>query len=291
MTDFHGLPVSVLENKHLRLEYLSTAGPRIIGLSYNSSPNLFADMFEMTTDTPLGKYHFYGGHRLWISPETIDKTYIPDDSGLQITPVSNGVRLAGSREPVTGLHKSILVELEGDRPAVRLIHTISNESQQPLTFAPWALSMFRLGGTVILPQPVGNTDPHGLLSNRLMVLWPYTRINDPRLVLRDDCILLRANPAQPPVKLGYRNTAGWLACWLEGILFRKSYDVDPDAAYPDGGCNAETYTDHRFVELESLGPLVTLSPGMANTFTETWELYDTLDVPFIPQEVRELLKK
>lgn len=289
MTDFHGLPTAVLENEHLRLEYLAAAGPRILGLSFNGSPNLFADMFETTSDTPLGKYHFYGGHRLWISPETIEKTYIPDDSGLEVAPVPDGVRLSGFTEPVTGLRKSILVELESDRPAVRLVHTITNESQESLTFAPWALSMFRLGGTVILPQPVGNTDPLGLLSNRLLVLWPYTRINDPRLVLRDDCILLHASPAQPPVKLGYRNTAGWLAYWHDGILFRKSYDVHPGADYPDGGCSAETYTDHRFVELESLAPLVALSPGEATTHTETWELYDTLDVPFIPQEVRELL--
>jgi hypothetical protein len=291
MADFHGLPSSALENKHLRLEYLAAAGPRIVGLFFNDSPNLFADMFEMTSDTPLGIYHFLGGHRLWISPETIEKTYIPDDSGLEVAPVPNGVKLTGPREPVTGLRKSILVELEAGRPAVRLVHTITNESPDPATFAPWALSMFRLGGTVILPQPVGNTDPRGLLSNRLLVLWPYTRINDPRLVLRDDCILLHAAPAQPPVKLGYRNTPGWLAYWHDGVLFRKSYDVHPGADYPDGGCSAESYNDHRFVELESLGPLVELSPGGGTTLIETWELYDTLDVPFIPQEVRELLQK
>jgi hypothetical protein len=289
MPDFHGLPTAILENEHLRLEYLTTAGPRIVGLSRHGSPNLLADMFAMTSDTPLGKYHFLGGHRLWISPESIEKTYIPDMSGLTVLPVAEGVTLAGPSEPVSGVRKSLLVELDAHRPAVRLTHTILNEASQPATFAPWAISQFRQGGTVILPQPVGNTDPHGLLSNRLLMLWPYTRINDPRLALRDDFILLHATPALPPVKLGYYNTAGWLAYWQAGLLFRKSFDLHPGASYPDGGCNAETYCDHRFVELESLGPLVTLAPGQAVVHHETWELYDTLDVPFLPQEIRELL--
>jgi hypothetical protein len=291
MTDFHGLPTAVLENEHLRLEYLTTAGPRIVGLSYHASPNLLADVHDMTSDTPLGKYFFLGGHRLWTSPESIEKTYIPDKSGLEMVQVPDGVRLTGSSEPVSGVRKSLLVELAGSRPAVRLTHAILNESPYPITLAPWSISMLRQGGTAILPQPSGNTDPDGLLSNRLLSLWPYTRLNDPRLVLRDDFILLRAVPSLPPVKLGYLSTAGWMAYWHAGRLFRKSFDLHPGAAYPDGGCNAETYCGDRFIELETLGPLDTLVPGQTIEHIETWELFDSLDVPFIPAEIRELLKK
>ncbi len=280
----------MLENEHLRLEYLASAGPRLVGLSYHGSPNLLADVFDITADTPLGKYSFLGGHRLWISPESFEKTYIPDGSGLEVAQVPDGVNLTGLSEPVSGVRKSLLIELPGRRPAVRLTHTILNENPDPITLAPWALTMLRQGGTAILPQPQGNSDPAGLLPNRLLELWPYTRIHDPRLVLRDDFILLRAAPSLPPVKLGFASAAGWLAYWREGILFRKSFDLHPGAAYPDGGCNAETYCGDRFIELETLGPLVTLPPGQAIQHTETWELYDTLDVPFIPLEIRELLQ-
>ncbi len=144
---------------------------------------------------------------------------------------------------------------------------------------------------MVLPQPVGNTDPHGLLSNRFLALWPYTRINDPRLVLRDDFILLHANAALPPVKLGYANTAGWMAYYLDGILFRKSFDLLPGAAYPDGGCNAETYCGDRFVELETLGALVSLASGEAAQLTEIWEMMAGLEVPFLLSEIRALLVK
>ena len=261
MTDFHGLPTAILENEHIRLEYLTTAGPRILGLSYHGMPNLLADVHDMSSDTPLGKYNFLGGHRLWISPELIEKTYIPDGSGLQVARDPNGVTLTGLIEQVTGVRKSIQIELEVGRPVVRLVHTIVNAGSVPIMLAPWAITMFKLGGTLVLPQPVGNTDPQGLLANRFLELWPYTRINDPRLVLRDDFILLHANAALPPVKLGYASTAGWMAYWCDGILFRKSFDLHPGAAYPDGGCNAETYCGDRFVELETLGALVSLSPG------------------------------
>ncbi len=190
-----------------------------------------------------------------------------------------------------GIGKGIRIELGGNRPLVRLIHTITNTSDQPVDLAPWVITMFRQGGTVILPQPVGNTDPHGLLHNRLLALWPYTRINDPRLQLHDDFILLQAQPDLPPFKLGYYNTAGWLAYWVNGILFRKSFDLHPaGTAYPDGGCNAETYCNDRFVELESLGPLVKLGPGASTQFTETWELFSSLDAAFIPVEFKQLLE-
>jgi hypothetical protein len=291
MADFHGLAAGTLENEHLRLEYLAAAGPRIVGLSYRGSPNLLADLHDMSVDTPLGKYFFFGGHRLWISPESIQKTYIPDKDGLQVEQVPNGVKLTGALEPVSGVRKSLLIELEAARPAVRLTHTIHNANPDPMPLAPWCITMLRQGGTAVLPQPVGNVDPDGLLPNRMLGLWPYTRIQDARIVLRDDFILVRAQPALPPLKLGFFNSAGWLACWRDGILFRKSFDVQQGAAYPDGGCNAEIYCNDRFIELESLGPLVLLAPGMETTLTETWELYGGLDVPFIPQEIRELLKK
>ena len=291
MTDFHGLATAVLENEHLRLEYLTTAGPRIVGLSYHGSPNLLADVFDMSSDTPLGKYHFLGGHRLWSSPESFEKTYIPDMSGVQVMASPNGVKLTAQSEAVSGIRKSLQLELEAGRPAVRLVHTILNENPVPIMLAPWAISMFKQGGTLLLPQPAGNADPQGLLPNRFLSLWPYTRLNDARLVLRDDFILLHAAAALPPVKVGYASTAGWMAYWRNGILFRKSFDLHPGATYPDGGCNAETYCGDRFVELETLGPLVSLASGMATQLTETWEMFDGLEVPFIPTEIKELLQK
>jgi hypothetical protein len=288
MSDFNGFPTAVLENEYLRLEYLTTAGPRIVGLSYRGSPNLLADVHDIAWDTPNGKYFPLGGHRLWTSPELPEKTYLPDAAGLQVRELAESLELTWTGPE---LQKEVRIELDAKRPVVRLVHTITNTGTKTVEFAPWVITMFRLGGVVLLPQPVGNVDPHGLLNNRLLALWPYTRINDPRLVLRDDFILIHATPKLPPIKLGYASTAGWLAYWRDGILFRKSFDLHPGAIYPDGGCNAESYCNDRFVELESLGPLATMGTGTTTLLSETWELYPNLDVPFIPDEIRGLLGK
>lgn len=289
MNNFHGLPSDVLENEQVRLEYLTSAGPRIVGLSYQGSPNLLGDVHALAWDTPHGVYHPLGGHRLWISPESPEKTYIPDDSGLQARKLGNGVELTGEKETGSGVRKSLLIELVEGKPQIRLSHTIRNENSNPIRIAAWAITLFRLGGQVLLPQPVGNADAHGLLPNRHLALWPYTSVNDARLTWRDDFIILNASPALPPVKLGYAGTAGWLAYWLEGVLFRKSFELKPGADYPDGGCNTETYCNDQDVELESLGPLKTLAPGAAVHLNETWELQAGLEGALVPNELRKLL--
>jgi hypothetical protein len=286
MPDFHGLPTATLENEHLRLEYLTTAGPRIVGLSYHGSPNLLADVHDMTVDTPNGKYHFLGGHRLWTAPEVPEKTYFPDDSGLQVETQADSVELTWTGREI---RKLLQIELECELPVVRLIHTITNLTTRFLQLAPWAITMFPLGGIAILPQMAGNADRHGLLPNRLLALWPYTHIHDSRLVLRDRGILLHAEASLPPVKVGYASTEGWLAYWRGGLLFRKSFDLHPGETYPDFGCNAESYCGDRFIELESLGPLVTLTLGGEVQLTETWEVYPSLDVPFIPKVIKDLI--
>ncbi len=288
MSDFQGLPTRILNNGLLSLEFLAEAGPRIVRLSAFGKDNLFANI-PTTVSTPYGDFFFRGGHRFCHAPEAFPRTYIPDNDGVSIEELTDGVRLNGSTEIGTGVTKVIEIHLSVDQAAVTLKHILRNDSLWQVELAPWALTMFRLGGTVILPQPIGNADQNGLLNNRILALWPYTHINDPRLVLRDDFILIHAAPSPSPFKLGYYNPHGWMAYWLNGILFRKTFDISSGAAYPDGGCNAESYCNDRFVELESLGSLVWLEAGGVVNLTETWELYPGLNVPFLSGEICEVL--
>jgi hypothetical protein len=289
MNDFYGLPTGILENAHIRLEYLTTCGPRIVRFSAQGGLNLLSELPDFFVETTLGPFYFRGGHRLWRSPELMPGTYSPDNDGLVVEKLDDGVRLTQPAE--TGIAKSVEIHLSPDQAAVTLTHQLCNAGRISVKLSPWAITMFRLGGTVILPQPVGNADPQGLLNNRILALWPYMRINDPRLVLRDDFILIRANSDLPPAKIGYYNPVGWLAYWLDGFLFRKTFDIHPGENYPDGGCSAESFCNDRFVELETLGPLKMLEPGSCTSLTETWELYDTLNVLFIPDEIREVINK
>jgi hypothetical protein len=296
MNDFNTLPTRILDNGFIHIEALAHAGPRIMRLSAFGSPNLLAVLTPKENRiTAYGEYHFMGGHRLWHAPEALPRSYIPDDDGLtteDLPPSTSsgqaGIRLLRPAEAGSGIAKTIDIHLAPGRAAATLVHTLRNDGLWEVVLAPWTLTMFRINGTAILPQPIG--DPKGLLHNRILAIWPYTRLNDPRLILRDDFILIRPNAEDvSPLKIGYYNPHGWMAYWLDGILFRKTFNLhQPNLTYPDGGCNTASYCSDS-IELEALGPLEKLAPGASVTLTETWELFPSIDQPFIPAEIRALL--
>ena len=263
----------ILKNDFLQVEYLTDA-LRIIGLTPTGRTNLLADMSDAPpVPTPYGDFRFIGGHRLWHSPEAMPRTYIPDTS-VTVNEFSNGVLLEAPTEQGTGIRKQIEIHLAPDKPSITLMHTLINDGAWAVELAPWAITQFRLGGTVILPVPTRNVDDAGLLANRQLSLWPYTRINDPRVKWDDEFILFKADALMPPFKIGYFNSHGWMAYWLDDVVFRKRFEVSKEATYPDNNCNAELYCNDQFVELESLGPLLKLSPGGSINHVETWELSD-----------------
>jgi len=287
MSKFCGHPTATLDNGFLRLEYVTDVGPRIARLfPAQSDGNLLAELPEAELSTPYGPFQFMGGHRFWHSPESLPRTYIPDQP-VNVESLSNGVRLSASAEPGSGVAKTIEIHLAAQQPIITIHHQMRNDSLWTIELAPWALTMLKLGGTAIFPQPAGNADPHGLLSNRQLVLWPYTDVRDARLHLDNDFILLKANAGLPPCKIGYYNPHGWMAYWLEGVLFVKRQKLQPDGIFPDHGCNTETYCNDQFIELETLGPLVKLAPGQTIVHEEIWELHNGLDEPFIPDSLRE----
>ena len=274
-----------LQNDFLTLEYL-THSLRISGLTPKRKTNLFADLsHEPPISTPYGDFHFRGGHRLWHAPEAMPRTYIPDQP-ITITEIPNGVMLEAQTEPGTGIRKRIEIQLAPDTPSVTLTHTIINDGLWAVELAPWAITQFHLGGVAILPLPVGNVDAAGLLPNRQLSFWPYTRLNDPRMRLRDDFILIHAD-ALPPFKMGYFNPQGWLAYYMDGILFKKTFGAQTNVAYPDRNSNAELYCDERFVELEILGPLAKLEPGVTVHHLERWDLSE--GVNSLPSNIQKVL--
>lgn len=288
MSDFHGEPTYILENQYVKLEYLANSA-RIVRFSYKGKDNLFADLGLSPVKTPYGDFYFRGGHRLWHSPEMMPRTYLPDNEGATVSKTPNGVRIEMPPEPWTHIVKAIEIQLHQESPRLIIRHELQNNGAWNADFAPWAITMFRLGGVAIFPQPQGNVDNVGLLPNRRLSFWPYTSVEDPRLVLRDDFFLVCANPALPPAKLGYFNPYGWMAYWFEGVLFVKRFESLPSMQYPDNGCNSECFCNDQFIELESLGPIESVSPGKSVIHTEIWEVYDTLDVPFISNEVKALV--
>jgi hypothetical protein len=271
--DFHDEPTGILKNAFLQLEYLQYS-PRIVRLIPTGKPNLFVDLGKSSLATPNGDFYFRGGHRLWHAPENFPRTYIPDTSGATLGSIPNGVRITQPTETETRIQKSIEITLDPRASKVTVRHGLRNEGSAPVELAPWALSMMRLGGLALIPQAAG--DESAKLPNRNLVLWPYSTVNDPRLDLRDDFVLVKASAKLPALKLGCWTPQNWIAYWLDGVLFVKRFETVAAASkYPDFGCNVEIYCNDKFIELETLGPLVELKPGDSTTHVETWEIMES----------------
>lgn len=294
MGDFHGRETLILANEHFQLECLTEAGPRIVRLTPAwMGENIFAEAPDAVTRTALGEYHYLGGHRLWVAPESPTRTYIPDDNGLTTKKLPHGIKLMGGIEPDSHLQKTLSIQLSPTRPFVMIKHKIQNCGHDPVRLAPWAITMLRPKSTAILPQQYGAVDKDGVLPNRNFSLWSYTRWDDTRLKLGDEVIRIKSNSNRQPLKLGYFNPHGWLGYIFEDVFFVKRFGVRRDEEYPDHGCNAEVRANDRAIELESLGPLVDLKPHEEVVHTETWEVYEMSNIPpelFDAKILAEILK-
>jgi hypothetical protein len=279
-TDFHGLPTRRIRSTHLQLDFLAQAGPRLVRLFVDGhAGNLLAEVPGVNWPTPYGEFRIYGGHRLWHAPEAFPRTNVPDNEGLTVEDLPDGVRLTQPVEAPTGIGKCMEVRLHPDRPALTITHHLTNEGIWPVECAPWAITQLPPGGLAILPQQVGPLDAHNLLPNRHLVLWPYARWSDARLMLGDDVIAVRAQPQLPPLKIGYLNRGGWIAYLRDGVLFVKRFEPRLDRPHVDFDANAEVYCNDVFIELETLGPLRRLDPGQRATHIETWEIHTGIDAP------------
>jgi hypothetical protein len=228
------------------------------------------------------RYHvFYlrGGHRLWHAPEHIVRTYQPDDEPLDVKLLPGGVALTQPVEARTGLQKTMKIEVKGSR-TVKVTHTLTNRGLWPVECAAWAITMLRSGGHGVLPLPPKGDHAKGdLLPNYALVPWSFTDLALPVWAMHRDFIGVNVARAKTPQKVGVTNYPGWSACWIEGATFVKHAAVVAGAAYPDLGSCFETFTNGAVLELETLGPLVTLEPGRGTAHVEFWSLLDGLPKP------------
>lgn len=277
-TTYQDISALHISNGVLEMTVLVGVGPRIITAGLVGRDSLlatFPDDFARVPAAPDDHY-FYGGHRLWHAPEHPRRTYAPDNAPLQSAQFNDAdgtLSLTQHTERETGIQKMLDIRFIDDH-RVELTHSLTNHGLWPVTLAVWPLTMMATGGVAVLPLPPRQPhSPQTLLPDSHLSLWGYTDLSDPRWTFCPNYILLRASDANPaPLKIGADVAAGWLAYAHPDGLFIKHFAHDPAARYPDGGCNAEIYTDHNILELETLSPLVELAPSATLTHRETWHI-------------------
>src|SRR6185369_4857066 len=79
-----GLPDCIrLTNPDVELIVTTAVGPRIIRYGFLGGDNVLAELPDVARETPLGPWKPWGGHRLWIAPEEMPRSYTPDNEPVE----------------------------------------------------------------------------------------------------------------------------------------------------------------------------------------------------------------
>ena len=269
-----------LANRQVDLVITGDVGPRIIRFGFVGQHNEFKEFEEMMGQTGGDEWRIYGGHRLWHAPEEKPRSYIPDNSPIEVKETGGTVHIVQPVEAATGIQKEIDICLDPDQPKVELVHRLINRNLWAVELAPWALSVMAPGGVAILPIPPRGSHETNLLPSHTMTFWAYTDMADPRWTWGRRCILLRQEVNCPgPQRIGLMVPQGWAAYARLNHLFVKKFTFFPGETYPDAGCSVESFTNSDFLEVETVGPMIKLQPGQAVEHGETWQLFDQAPAP------------
>lgn len=258
-------------------------GPRIVRFGFCGEKNLFYNdlerkgvVYDKDFDELYGegsKFYNYGGHRLWLSPESYPATYYPDNEPVVYGILRDGVSFTPAKQRHNDMQLSFELMMSENATDIMVVHSAKNCSKDEQTLALWAVTMMNPGGLEIIPQNQGGSD---LLPNRTLVLWPYTDLHDKRVNWGKKFITLRHDSAVEDgkrFKMGIDNLLGWAAYVNDGYVMIKRYVHNLRAAYPDFGASYETYLTKEFLEMETLSPLYHIEPGETVRHVENLSLF------------------
>lgn len=286
--DYHGWANTYrLSNELIEARVVTDIGPRIIDVRRKGGKNLLQPR-DGIGGSGESEYVFRGGWRLWIAPERRETTYALDNSACEAVVHGDTLRVTAPSQPAAGIRKQIDVTLRAGEARLQIVSRILNISDHPVTYAGWSLPVLRPGGRAFVPLDIGS--PTAFDAVRRLILWSYTRMDDPRYrfgnsLIEIDHAKVKPGPAKQEgrrsdeSKIASDSAQGWVAYLLERTLLLKRFPHVADATYPDGGSTIEIYSNKEFLELEHLGPLTTLQPGDEIVLPEDWWLFDDVAIP------------
>jgi hypothetical protein len=272
-----------LTDGNVDLLVTTDVGPRIIRFGFIGGENM---LFESPVDvgtTGGDSWKSFGGHRLWHAPESVPRTYEPDNSAVSAEKRGDTLVISPPREKSTGIRKELHVRMLASASGegrVEVRHFLFNENLWDVRLAPWAITVMTGGGTAILPLPPRGKHADNLLPTCPIVTWAYTDMTDSRWTWLEKHILLRQDPkAKGPQKAGIGSPAGWIGYTVHGNLFVKKAEYRKGEEYPDMGCNLEAFTNSDMLECETMGPMELVAAGSSVEHREEWALWKGVKPP------------
>jgi hypothetical protein len=270
-----------ISNGAVELIVTLDVGPRIISYRLANGKNVFKEYADQLGKTGEKTWQIRGGHRLWVGPEDLTRTYAPDNGPVKYKVMDSSVRLRPAPDKKYGIQKEMVVTLAPTGSAVKVEHRIRNIGKARTRLAPWVLTVMAPGGVEVIPLPPKKPhpgppekahSPEDYAANQNMAIWPFFDFTDKRWTFGSRYITLRHDANKGPTKIGLAHRLGWVGYLNGGTLFVKHIPYVKGKRYPDNGSNFETFTNQDMVEIESLGPLVRLAPRQTAEHVEHWEL-------------------
>ncbi len=273
----------LLANGDAELVVTLDVGPRVIAYRLPGGFNVMKNYDEQMGKAGEAEWQIRGGHRFWLAPEDLTRTYFPDNRPVRWEQTGpHAARFIPPPEEEYGIQKEMRLALADKGTRTTVTMTVTNIGQAPTELAPWGPTVMAPGGVEIIPlppkrphpgSPKNAKSPTDFAPNQELVLWPYFDFTDTRWAFGSRYAFLRQDVNKGPTKIGLAHRMGWVAYLNSGTLFVKRFDYREGAVYPDLGTRYQTFSNEDMLEMETVGELVTLRPGESAELVEAWELY------------------
>jgi hypothetical protein len=194
----------------------------------------------------------------WPPPAAFDS--MPVDAEI----TTGCVTLLSAVDPDFGIRATRRVSLEPGRPVMRITTTFEKVRGEPVAVGIWTVTQLRHPRLIAAPAPKTPAFPNGFRM-QIGEMPPGLKSQEGMLSL--------PFPPQESYKLGTESaTLLWVG---EKWVLRIDSPRLAGAEYPDGGCSAEVCAvpePDPYVEMEMLGPLLTLKIGERTSHTSTYSL-------------------
>jgi len=274
---YHGWTDALrLRNEAVEVIVVPEVG-RVVSFRLHDGENVFWEDISLRGkqgDATGAEWVNFGGDKTWPAPEGAWKSHTrrekwmppPGFDGLPgaARPDGDAIVLTSPTDPYYGVRTSRRITLRGADPVMMIETTYEKVAGAAFPIGIWVITQLRDPVAVYLPIPASSQFPDGHFRFR-DTPWPQlTHANGLIRVSRD-----RAASH----KLGSdADRMLWVSAEVMCLIATNRV---AGAEYPDRGASAEVYTNpdpKTYVELETLGPLATLTTGQRISQTNTYTL-------------------
>lgn len=211
--------------------------------------------------TDASEWINFGGDKCWPAPQSDwlrqQGRDWPPPAGFDSRPMEavageRGVVLTSSVDPAFGIQVRRQVELDAELPVMRIRTEFRKIVGDAVRVGVWTITQMREPERVFFALREESKMPGG-----------YVRLTEaePEGLRIEDGLLSLVRPRLHCTKIG---TDATCMAWVGAASVVRIDTEDGPGEYPDGGCITQVYTNPDplpYVELETLGPLTTMSVG------------------------------